>query len=85
MESGQVASTASGKPVSPSQHTISTSCTPLLARSAHTWAQKEAPSPSWIQIPSTCLTPSMSTPTAMWAERFDTRWSARTLTRIASR
>lgn len=50
MESGQVASTASGRPVSPSQHTISTSCTPLLARSAHTWAQKEAPSPSWIQI-----------------------------------
>ena len=37
-----------GQPVAAhDQHAPST---PLLARSAHTWAQKEAPSPSWIQI-----------------------------------
>ena len=36
--------------------TISTSCTPLLDSSAHTWAQKEAPSSAWTQMPSTCST-----------------------------
>ena len=53
--------------------TISTSLTPLLASSAQTCAQKEAPSSAWTQIPRTCLIPSMSTPTAMWAEREATR------------
>ena len=53
--------------------TISTSLTPLLASSAHTCAQKEAPSSAWTQIPRTCLIPSMSTPTAIWAEREATR------------
>ena len=64
MDWGQVASMASGRPANPSQHTISTSRRPRLASSAHTWAQKEAPSSAWTQMPSTCLTPSMSTPTA---------------------
>ena len=51
MESGQVASTASGRPAGPSQHTISTPLAPpCWPDRAHTWAQKEAPSPSWIQI-----------------------------------
>ena len=85
MEPGQVASIASGRPVSPSQHTISTSATPRLASSAHTRAQKEAPSSACTQIPRTCLTPSMSTPTAMWAALLDTRPPSRILTRIASR
>lgn len=62
---GQVASIASGNPVRPSQATIRTSSTPRLASSAQTPAQNLAPSWAWIQIPSTCLTPSKSTPTAM--------------------
>src|SRR5882757_5421134 len=41
---GQVASTASGNPVSPSQHTISTSFRPRLRNSEHTPAQNLAPS-----------------------------------------
>ncbi len=41
---GQVASIASGKPVSPSQQTISTSRTPRLGSSAQTPAQNLAPS-----------------------------------------
>lgn len=40
----QVASMASGSPVRPSQHTMSTSLTPRLARFAHTDAQNFAPS-----------------------------------------
>jgi len=44
MEFGQVASTASGSPFSPSQHTIKTSWIPRLAKSAHTEAQNDAPS-----------------------------------------
>ena len=64
---GQVASIASGSPVSPSQHTISTSLIPRLASSAHTWAQNLAPSLAWTQMPRTCLIPSMSTPTAICA------------------
>src|SRR5438309_7565734 len=64
---GQVASIASGNPVRPSQQTISTSRTPRLRSSAQTPAQNLAPSVGCTQIPSTCLTPSRSTPTAMWA------------------
>lgn len=48
---GQVASIASRKPVSPSQHTINTSWTPRLASCAHTDAQNLAPSDAWTQIP----------------------------------
>src|SRR5690606_6044111 len=43
IESGQVASIASGNPVSPSQQTMSTSRTPRLASSAQTPAQNFAP------------------------------------------
>ena len=61
MESGQVAPGGlgqAGRPVAAhDQHAPST---PLLAGpGAHAAPFKEAPSPSWIQIPSTCLTPSM--------------------------
>jgi hypothetical protein len=76
---------ASGKPVRPSQHTISTSLTPRLASSAHTDAQNFAPSLAWTQMPRTCLTPSMSTPTAMCAARLDTCAPSRILTTRASR
>lgn len=48
---GQVASIASRKPVSPSQHTINTSWTPRLASWAHTAAPDLAPSEAWTQIP----------------------------------
>lgn len=82
---GQVAAIASGKPVSPSQHTIRTSATPRLASSAQTPAQNLAPSVVCTQIPSTCLMPSKSTPTAMWAALFDTCAPSRILTTIASR
>jgi len=82
---GQVASMASGNPVSPSRHTMSTSRTPRLRSSAHTPAQNFAPSVAWTQIPSTCLTPSRSTPTAMCAERLRTWWPSRTFTTNASR
>src|SRR5215203_800892 len=64
---GQVASIASGNPVSPSQQAINTSWTPRLRSSANTPAQNFAPSAVCTQIPSTCLIPSTSTPTAMWA------------------
>ena len=78
---GQVASIASGSPVSPSHpppralrsraggapSTISTSLIPRLASLAHTWAQNLAPSLARTQIPRTCLIPSMSTPTAICA------------------
>src|SRR5215207_4376848 len=63
---GQVASIACGKPVSPSQQAISTSATPRLRSSASTPAQNLAPSEVCTQIPSTCLIPSQSTPTARW-------------------
>ena len=82
---GQVASIASGNPVSPSQHTISTSLTPRLASSAQTPAQNFAPSLACTQMPSTCLTPSMSTPTAMCADRLVTCAPSRILTTSASR
>ena len=61
---GHVASTASGRPFSPSRHTTGTFVTPLLAICAHTFAQNEDPSESRIQMPGTCLSPSMSTPIA---------------------
>ena len=64
---GQVASIASGSPVSPSQQTNSTSRTPRLASSAQTPAQNFAPSLFCTQMPSTCLMPSQSTPTARCA------------------
>ena len=56
---------------------------PLLDSSAHTWAQKEAPSSAWTQMPRVLNSPSTAAPTAMWAARLETWWSARTLTRIA--
>src|SRR4029453_3378042 len=59
---GQVAAMASGKPVRPSQQTMSTSRIPRLASSAQTPAQNLAPSVASTQIPSTCLMPSIS----MW-------------------
>jgi hypothetical protein len=59
--------------------------TPGLARSAQTPAQNFAPPLAWIQISSTCLTPSMSTPTAMWADLLITCDPSRTLTTSASR
>ena len=49
----------------PSQHTTSTSRIPRLASSAQTPAQNFAPSLVCSRIVNTCLTPSMSTPTAM--------------------
>ena len=76
---------ASGKPVRPSQQTISTSRMPRLASWAHTDAQNFAPSVAWTQIPSTCLTPSVSTPTAMCAARLVTCAPSRTFTTSASR
>ena len=54
--SGQVASIASGKPVSPSQQTINTSSTPRLRSSVQTPARNLAPSLACTQIPSTCFT-----------------------------
>ena len=82
---GHVASTASGRPLSPSQHTISASAMPRLAISAHTCARKEAPSLSWTHMPGTCLNPSMSTPMAMCAALGSTLPLSRTLTLTASR
>lgn len=82
---GQVVSMASGNPLSPSQQTMSTSFTPRLASSAHTPAQNLAPSDACTQMPSTCLIPSMSTPTAMCADRFATCAPSRILTTRASR
>ena len=85
VDCGQVASIASGKPVSPSQQTISVSRTPRLRSSAQTPAQNFAPSLAWTQIPRTCLTPSRSTPTAICAARFFTVCPSRTFTTSASR
>jgi hypothetical protein len=82
---GQVASIASGNPVSPSQQTISTSRTPRLRSSAHTPAQNFAPSAACTQMPSTCRTPSRSTPTARCAALLRTWWPSRTFTTSASR
>jgi hypothetical protein len=82
---GQVASIASGNPVSPSQQAINTSWTPRLRSSANTPAQNFAPSAVCTQIPSTCLIPSTSTPTAMWAALLRTWWLSRTFTINASR
>jgi hypothetical protein len=76
---------ASGNPVSPSQQTISTSRMPRLRSSAHTPAQNFAPSLACTQIPSTCLTPSRSTPTAMCAALLRTWCPSRTFTISASR
>ena len=85
MVCGQVASIASGNPVSPSQQTIRTSWIPRLRSSAHTPAQNFAPSLACTQIPRTCLIPSGSTPTAMCACRLRTWCPSRTFTTSASR
>ncbi len=82
---GNVFSIASPTPTSPSQQTTSTSRRPRLARFAHTPAQNFAPSLACTQIPSTCLIPDMSTPTAMCADRLATCAPSRTLTTMASR
>ena len=58
---------------------------PRLASSAHTPAQNLAPSVCCTQIPRTCLTPSMSTPTAIWAALLITCAPSRTFTTRASR
>ena len=71
--------------VRPSQHTMSTSRTPRLARFAQTLAQNFASSVAWTQIPSMCLIPSMSTPTVMWAERLAIWVPLRTFTMSASK
>ena len=65
--SGQVASIASGSPLSPSQQAIRTSRTPRFDSSAQTQAQNFAPSVFCTQIPSTCFTPSTVTPIARCA------------------
>ena len=59
--------------------------TPRLRSSASTPAQNFAPSLVCTQIPSTCLIPSQSTPTAMWAALLRTWWLSRTFTTNASR
>ena len=56
-----------------------------VAELAQTPAQNLAPSVAWTQIPRTCFTPSVSTPTAMWAALLRTWWLSRTLTTRASR
>lgn len=81
---GQVASIASGSPVSPSQQAISTSRTPRLRSSASTPAQNFAPSVCCTQIPSTCLIPSVSTPTTMCAALLRTTLPSLTFTTSAS-
>ena len=50
---------------------------------AHAAPVKEAPSSAWTQMPRVLNSPSTAAPTAMWAARLETWWSARTLTRIA--
>ena len=81
MESGQVASTASGGPAGPSQHTISTSCTPLLARSAHTWRPSRRPPPRpGSRSPARARAPSMPRAHGDAGSGVPgTRWSARTI------
>lgn len=73
-----------GRPVAAhDQHVLHA---PVGQIGAHVAPFKEAPSPSWIQIPSTCLTPSMPRAHGDAGSGVPgTRWSARTLTRIASR
>ena len=69
---GNAAVTALAKPASPSTQAMRTSRTPRLRRSAVTLPQKRAPSPAVAlsggvrasQIPSTCFSPSASTPIA---------------------
>src|SRR5215217_6815244 len=82
---GKVASMASGKPVSPSTQAINTSCIPRLRSSANTPAQNLAPSDVCTQMPSTCLIPSQSTPTAMWAALLRTWLDSLTFTTRASK
>ena len=68
MVSGQMVVMASGRPVSPSQQAISGSREPAVAELGEHPSQNFAPSPLvCIQIPSTCLKPSTSTPTTRWA------------------
>ena len=59
---GQVATIASGRPLSPSQHTNRASLIPRLRSSASRPAQNRDPSAAPSQMPSTCLNPSASTP-----------------------
>jgi hypothetical protein len=82
---GQVASMASGRPLSPSQQTNKTSSTPRLRTSVNTAAQNLAPSPpSPSHTPKMCLRPSTSTPMATYAGRFVTTPEVRTLMTRAS-
>lgn len=69
-----------GRPVA-AAHDQHAPSTPLLAGpGAHAAPFKEAPSPSWIQIPSTCLTPSMPRAHGDAGSGVPgTRWSARTI------
>ena len=88
---------ASGRPVSPS-HSPARSApkrevpplrsgaprhAPVGQFGAHAAPVKEAPSSAWTQMPRVLNSPSTAAPTAMWAARLETWWSARTLTRIA--
>src|SRR5919112_6274319 len=76
---GQTALTAAGRPVSPSQQTIRASRRPRLRSSVSTPDQNFAPSVCWIQMPSTYLRPSRSTPTTRWAALLATTPASRTL------
>src|SRR4051812_26547139 len=71
---GQITPIASGSPVSPSQQTMQTSCTPRDFNSDNTDNQNFADSPvdGPIHNPSTCLSPSQSIPTARYTGRFAT-------------
>lgn len=52
--------------------------TPLSRRfGAHATPVKEAPSSAWTQMPRVLNSPSTAAPTAMWAARLETWWSAR--------
>src|SRR5215217_2400373 len=82
---GKVASMASGKPVSAATQANNTSCIPRLRSSANTPAQNLAPSDVCTQMPSTCLIPSQSTPTAMWAALLRTWLDSLTFTTRASK
>jgi hypothetical protein len=66
MACGQVTEMASGRPVSPSQHTMHTSATPRDRSSDNTVSQNLADSPvvGPTHRPSTCFAPSQSMPMA---------------------
>ena len=82
--SGQVAVISSPRPDSPSQHTNRTSSRPRFRSCARACAHAFAPSAGATQIPSTCLAPSGSMPTAMFTALFRTAAPSRTFATSAS-